>query len=248
MRSRRCTAIFVRSERRASEEPQSAVGGLPQKGASLRVFLLGGTGLIGSAVARELVRRGHQLFGLARSGASAAKLDQFGVTPIIGDIGAPEAWVAALPPLDAVVHMACDFNTDMGGVDRRLLDRLLPALVANGTKPRFLYTGGCWLFGATGNEIASERTALCPCPPSPGWCRSSSACWPPNRSTASWSTPPWSMRARDHHLHRRDRGRTRRMGERLRAGPAAERRQGAARARPGAKVIRRVRSDRRREV
>ncbi len=140
------------------------VGGLPQKGASLRVFLLGGTGLIGSAVARELVRRGHQLFGLARSGASAAKLDQFGVTPIIGDIGAPDAWVAALPPLDAVVHMACDFNTDMGGVDRRLLDRLLPALAANGTKPRFLYTGGCWLFGATGDDVATEETPFRPLP------------------------------------------------------------------------------------
>ena len=64
--------------------------------ATLRVFVLGGTGLIGSSGAQELVGRGHQLSGLARSGAAAAKLDQFGVTPIIGDIGTPEAWVGAL--------------------------------------------------------------------------------------------------------------------------------------------------------
>ena len=214
----------------------------------MRIFVLGGTGLIGSAVVRQLIGRGHELFALARSDAAAAKLAQWGATPIAGDMALPETWIAKLPPLDAVIHMACDFNTDMGAIDRRLMDGLLAALGALPQRARFIYTGGCWLFGATGNEIASERTALCPCPPSPGWCRSSSACWPPNRSTASWSTPPWSMRARDHHLHRRDRGRTRRMGERLRAGPAAERRQGAARARPGAKVIRRVRSDRRREV
>src|SRR5882757_1021768 len=96
--------------------------GFHRKGSGMRVFVLGGTGLIGSAVARELVGRGHQLFGLARSGASAAKLNQIGLTAIAGDIGSPDAWVAALPPFDAVIHMACDFDTDMGGVDRRLLD------------------------------------------------------------------------------------------------------------------------------
>jgi hypothetical protein len=73
----------------ANGGPQAAVGGHPQKGATLRVFVLGGTGLIGSAVVQKLVGRGHQLFGLAWSGASAARLDQFGVTPITVDIGAP---------------------------------------------------------------------------------------------------------------------------------------------------------------
>jgi nucleoside-diphosphate-sugar epimerase len=130
----------------------------------LRVFVLGGTGLIGSAVVQELVRRRHQVFGLARSGTAAAKLDQFGVTPIAGDIGSPEGWAATLPRLDAVIHMACDFNTDMGAIDRRLLDALLPALIARKPKPRFLYTGGCWLFGATGDEIATEATPFRPLP------------------------------------------------------------------------------------
>jgi nucleoside-diphosphate-sugar epimerase len=130
----------------------------------LRVFVLGGTGLIGSAVIRELVRRGHRLFGLARSGTSAAKLDQIGVTSIAGDIGSPEGWLATLPPCDAAIHMACDFDTDMGAVDRRLLDRLLPALAAQNERPRFLYTGGCWLFGATGDALATEATPFCPLP------------------------------------------------------------------------------------
>jgi nucleoside-diphosphate-sugar epimerase len=81
-----------------------------------------------------------------------------------GDIGLPESWVAHLPQLDAVIHMACDFNSDMGAVERRLLDRLLPALAAQPQRSRFLYTGGCWLFGATGNEIASEQTPFRPLP------------------------------------------------------------------------------------
>ena len=128
------------------------------------IFVLGGTGSIGSAVVRELVARGHQLFGLARSGASAAKLREFGATPITGDIGSPGLWAAKLPQVDAVIHAACDFNTDMGAVDRRLLDVLLPLLAAQKERPRFVYTGGCWLFGATGDDVATEETPFRPLP------------------------------------------------------------------------------------
>lgn len=130
----------------------------------MRVFVLGGTGRIGAAVARELVGRGHRLFGLARSGAAAARLDQIGVTSFPGDIGAPEGWIATLPSCDAIIHMACDFNTDMGAVDRRLLDALLPALAAGQQKPRFIYTGGCWLFGADGDNLVTEATPFHPLP------------------------------------------------------------------------------------
>lgn len=130
----------------------------------MRVFVLGGTGSIGSAVVRELIERGHQVFGLARSEASAAKLRQLAATPLPGDIGSPETWTAGLPPIDAVIHAACDFNTDMGAVDRRLLDRLLPALATQQHRPRFITTGGCWLFGATGDVVATEATPFRPLP------------------------------------------------------------------------------------
>jgi nucleoside-diphosphate-sugar epimerase len=68
------------------------------------------------------------------------------------------------PPFGAVVHAACDFNTDMGAIDRRLLDTLLPVLAAQREKPRFLYTGGCWLFGETGDQLATEETPFDPLP------------------------------------------------------------------------------------
>ena len=130
----------------------------------MRVLVLGGTGSINAAVVRALVARGHQLFGLARSGASAAKLAQLGATPIAGDIGFPEPWAGNLPQLDAVIHAACDFKTDMGAIDRHLLDVLVPALAARPGRPRFVYTGGCWLFGATGDRLASEETPFDPLP------------------------------------------------------------------------------------
>lgn len=130
----------------------------------MRVFVLGGTGLIGSAVVRELVYRGHEVRGLARSDASAKKLSELGAATLPGDITSPERWAQALPHIDAVIHAACDFSTAMGEIDRRLLDVLLPALAAQPQKPRFIYTGGCWLFGATGDEVATEATPFRPLP------------------------------------------------------------------------------------
>ncbi len=124
----------------------------------MRVMVLGGTGSIGSAVVRELVAAGHQVVGLARSEGSADALRRHGAAPLMGDIHKPEGWVETLPPIDAVVHAATDFSDDMAEIDRRLLDALLPALGAMPRRPRFLYTGGCWLFGATGNVVATETT------------------------------------------------------------------------------------------
>jgi nucleoside-diphosphate-sugar epimerase len=101
---------------------------------------------------------------LARSDAAAAKLAESGATAFAGDIETPERWAGSLPHVDGVIHAACDFNTDMGAVDRRLLDGLLPALAAQPKKPRFIYTGGSWLFGATGEDIATEQTPFRPLP------------------------------------------------------------------------------------
>jgi nucleoside-diphosphate-sugar epimerase len=131
---------------------------------AVRVLVLGGTGSIGSAVVQELVGRGHDVLALARSEVSATKSGEAGATPLAGDIAAPEPWTARLPPVDAVIHAACDFSTAMGAIDRRLLDALLPALAAQPKKPRLIYTGGCWLFGATGDDIATEATPFCPLP------------------------------------------------------------------------------------
>ncbi len=130
----------------------------------MQVLVLGGTGSIGAAVVRELLARGHAVLGLARSETSATRLAGFGATPLHGDIASPDTWAGRLPPLDAVIHAACDFDSDMGAIDRRLLDYLLPSLGAQANKSRFVTTGGCWLFGATGDEIATEETALDPLP------------------------------------------------------------------------------------
>jgi nucleoside-diphosphate-sugar epimerase len=130
----------------------------------VRVLMLGGTGSIGAPVVRALVKRGHAVIALARSSSAAQKAARLGAEPLNGNLVTPAEWLGGLPALDAVIHAASDFSNAVAEVDRRLLDRLLPHLAAQPKRPRFLYTGGCWLFGATGDQVATEATAFCPLP------------------------------------------------------------------------------------
>jgi nucleoside-diphosphate-sugar epimerase len=138
--------------------------GRRDKGSIVRILLLGGTGTIGGAIRHGLLRESHRIVALARSKDSAETLGGSGIEVIHGDIGLPERWVPKLPPVDAVIHAACDFASDMERTEQRLLNALLPKLAAQGRKARFLYTGGNWLFGATGNRVADETSDFAPLP------------------------------------------------------------------------------------
>ncbi|MBO6772261.1 MULTISPECIES: NAD-dependent epimerase/dehydratase family protein [unclassified Thalassospira] len=115
----------------------------------MRVFITGGTGLIGSALVDTLISRQYRVFALARSETACTRLRAVGAVPIHGDLTDPARWCATLPPVDAVIHAACDFSDAMTDIDRTLLDHLIPAMHAMPGPVRFLYTGGSWLFAQT---------------------------------------------------------------------------------------------------
>jgi nucleoside-diphosphate-sugar epimerase len=130
----------------------------------VRVLLLGGTGSIGAPLVRELLRSGHQVTALARSADSARKASAAGAIALAGDISAPEYWIDSLRSVDAVVHAAAAFSPEDETIERRLLQALLPALGAERRNMRFLYTGGCWLFGPSGQTVTSENSPFVPLP------------------------------------------------------------------------------------
>lgn len=130
----------------------------------MRIFLLGGTGFIGRHVLLRLLGAGYEVIGLSRSEDSAARLQAAGAALLRGDLRKPTEWVANLPQVDAVIQAASDFGDDMASVEAALLDALLPVLGAMPKRPRFVYTGGCWLFGATGERVATEDSPLDPLP------------------------------------------------------------------------------------
>ncbi|MEM7426107.1 MAG: NAD-dependent epimerase/dehydratase family protein [Pseudomonadota bacterium] len=128
----------------------------------MRILLLGGTGSIGTAVVRELVAAGHHILALSRSETSDGKLTAAGAAAFRGDLREPEDWAHMVASCAAVVQVAATFEDDMGEVDRRLVDALLAATTGPGPRRRFLYTGGCWLYGATGEDIATEDGSFNP--------------------------------------------------------------------------------------
>ena len=133
----------------------------------MRVLVLGGTGSIGGPVVRELIRAGHEVVALTRSVASAASVPRIGARPIAGDMATPERWLADLPPLDGVIHAAAAFGADDETTERRLLQTLLPHLRAAARNIRFIYTGGCWLYGMS--DEARETTEATPFDPLPAF-------------------------------------------------------------------------------
>lgn len=72
----------------------------------MRVFVTGGTGLVGHHTIRQLVARGDAVTALARSAAAADELRALGATPLGGDVTDPATLARGVEAADAVVHGA----------------------------------------------------------------------------------------------------------------------------------------------
>ena len=130
----------------------------------MRIFMLGATGTIGAAVARELTAGDHRVAGLSRSRQSDAKLGRAGVEPVRGELEEPGRWIGEALDHDAIIHAAGTFTADEGLLNARLVDALLAAPEPGHAPIRLLFTGGCWLYGETGEEVATEERPFDPVP------------------------------------------------------------------------------------
>ena len=72
----------------------------------MRVFVTGGSGFIGGAVVRQLVRRGHRVTSLARTEAGAEVVRRNGAEVVPGDMNDREALERGMAGAQAVVHAA----------------------------------------------------------------------------------------------------------------------------------------------
>ena len=76
----------------------------------MRVFVTGATGLIGSAVVKELIGAGHKVIGVYRSDDKAPALDAAGAEAYRGSIDDPESLKDGAARSDEIIHLA--FNHD----------------------------------------------------------------------------------------------------------------------------------------
>lgn len=127
----------------------------------MKVLLTGATGYIGGAVAEALRRAGgHEVTGLARSDEAAERLKTRNIGALRGDLKDTEILFAAAREADAVIHTALPHTPDASEVDRKAVEAILGAL--EGTNRPFIYTSGIWVYGSTGDTVATEETPLNP--------------------------------------------------------------------------------------
>jgi uncharacterized protein YbjT (DUF2867 family) len=87
------------------------------------LLLVGGTGLLGSAIAERLAQRGVSFRALVRPGTSPTRLEELGAEIVRGDLRAPPSLVAAMDGVDTVISTANAIARVLaGGTDLTIRD------------------------------------------------------------------------------------------------------------------------------
>jgi nucleoside-diphosphate-sugar epimerase len=128
----------------------------------MKYFVTGATGFIGGALARELIKRGHEVAALVRTPAKAQDLTALGVTVYQGDITERESLRLPMNGVDGVFHVAAWYK--IGAKDRSAAERINVGGTRNVLEmmrdlniPKGVYTSTLAIFSDTTGEVPDER-------------------------------------------------------------------------------------------
>jgi nucleoside-diphosphate-sugar epimerase len=125
----------------------------------MRVLIIG-CGYVGLPLGVELVRQGHEVFGLRRSAAAEAQLLAAGIRPLAGDVTKPES-LAGLPnQFDWIVNCVASGGGEADSyrqIYREGTANLLAWLAAHPPK-KFVYTSSTGVYGQTDGSAVKETS------------------------------------------------------------------------------------------
>src|SRR5437773_9202853 len=103
------------------------------RGAIMRVFVAGATGVLGRALVPGLVAQGHEVVGMTKSASKQDLMRSLGARPVVADALDPDAVaqaVAAAEP-EVIVHQLTALSGPMSIRDARHPERFRGAIMTN---------------------------------------------------------------------------------------------------------------------
>jgi nucleoside-diphosphate-sugar epimerase len=112
----------------------------------IKTLIIGATGYIGSAIARNLRAHGYEVHGLARNAGNEAALEAVGVSPVAGD----------LDEIEQVARTAAQYDVTVlaGMAGRTEESTVVASLIAScrGSSRKFIYTSGTGVLGIDAHD------------------------------------------------------------------------------------------------
>ncbi len=131
----------------------------------MNVLVTGASGWIGTAVVSELRQHGHEVRGLARSDASAQRVQALGAEVVRGDLTDVDELARLAAASDGVIHLAFQHDVawrggfaDAARADRSAVEAMGRALAGSG-RPLVLASG---VMGLAPGRLALEQDGLVP--------------------------------------------------------------------------------------
>ena len=89
----------------------------------MRVYVIGGTGFLGSFLLTKLRGKGHEITVLTRNEEKVSRLEFSGINVMIGDLLRPDSFLARIPPQDAIISIAMP-EVKIGRISQKQLRKL----------------------------------------------------------------------------------------------------------------------------